>query len=392
MKVLHVISHFSESYAGMAIACKEIAENQTKVGIHSTVITSNLDYPTGIIEKSLIKPIFENGVRIRYCPVLFKSFVFSFKLIKTIKEEINRSDIVHIHGLYRFPQTFAAFYSRKIGKPYLISPHGSLNPKIYNKKDRIFLRKLYQRFIENRNIKFSSIIHFTADDEKTNASFLVPSNKGVVISNGIDIEKYRLLPKKGFFNNEFGIKSNLFKILFLGRISKIKGLDILLPAIAEVVKKIPNIILLIIGPDYENYKNYLLTVIKNLKIENNVKFLGKLDRDKVNNAYVDSDLFVLSSYSENFGLTIIESMACGCPVVISRNVNIHEEISINNLGYVIDCKPFEIAESVIDYYNKSDKYKNNHKERIRSYALSNYDWDQCITTFIEAYKELLSKY
>ena len=84
MKVLHVISHFSESYAGMAIACKEIAENQTKVGIHSTVITSNLDYPTGIMAKSLIKPIFENGVKIRYCPVLFKSFVFSFKLIKII--------------------------------------------------------------------------------------------------------------------------------------------------------------------------------------------------------------------------------------------------------------------------------------------------------------------
>jgi glycosyltransferase involved in cell wall biosynthesis len=392
LRVLHVISNFSESYAGMAIASKELAESQVKVGIRSTVITSNLDHPMGRLEKILNEPVYENGVRVIYCPVLLRSFVFSFRLIKKIKEEINNSDIIHIHGLYRFPQTFASFYSRIIGKPYLISPHGSLNPKIYNKKNRIFLRRLYQKFIENRNIKFSSIIHFTADDEKTNANFLVSSNNGVVISNGIDITKYEFLPEKGFFKNKFGIESNLFKILFLGRICEIKGLNILLPAIAEIAIDIPNIILLVVGPDYENYKEKLLTIIKELKIEQNVKFLGKLNRNIVNNAYVDSDIFVLPSYSENFGLTIIESLACGCPVIISKNVNISNEIYKHGLGQIVNTDSKEIAKEIKSFYYKTALEKQKLKQKIREFTLEYYNWNKSALAFKDLYNHLINKY
>ena len=154
MKVLHVISNFSESSAGMAIACRELAENQVKIGIHSTVITSDLDHPSGKIKKIINQRVFENGVGVIYCSVLVKSFVFSFKLLAKIKDEVKNADIVHIHGFYRFPQTFASFYSKLIGKPYIISPHGSLNPKVYNKKERIIFRRIYQNFIEKKNLKF----------------------------------------------------------------------------------------------------------------------------------------------------------------------------------------------------------------------------------------------
>ena len=114
-----------------------------------------------------------------------------------------------------------------------------------------------------------------------------------------------------------------------------------------------------------------------------------LDKDEVKKAYVNADIFLLPSYSENFGLTIIESMACGCPIIISRNVNIYEKIDKNNLGYVIDCKTSEITDSVIDYYYKPDSFKKSHSAKIKNFALTNYDWDLYIKDFITLYEQLL---
>ena len=392
MKIVHVISNFSLSYGGMATACKEIAEGQAKVGEDVTVVTSNLDYPIGVLKKTFSKTLYENGVRIYYCPVFFKPLVFSLKLLKCLQQEISNADLVHVHGLFRFPQTFSCWYSRKIGKPYIVSPHGCLDPAVNNNKERYFRRHMYQMIFEKNNLNNADKIHFTALEEKNLAKNLIPVNKGVIIPNGINTGEYNKLPNAGFFELTYNVNVNSYKMLFLGRITWKKGLDILLPALKIIKEKIPNIILLIVGPDNEGYKNKLLKVIEKLNISQYIKFIGLLDKDGVKKAYVDSDIFVLPSYSENFGLTIIESMACGCPVIISKNVNIHEDISSENLGYVINCKPNEIAESVIDYYNKSAIYKQNHKKRIRSYVLSKYDWDQCIAIFMDTYKEILEKY
>ena len=143
------------------------------------------------------------------------------------------------------------------------------------------------------------------------------------------LKNYRI---KGFFKSTFEVKQKHFKILFLGEVAWKKGLDILLESMPSIIKKIPNVILIIAGPDNEGYKKALKDIINSLDIDSYVKFVGMLDRDEVKKAYVDSDIFLLPSYSENYGITIIESLVCGCPVVISRNVNIHKEIMDNNIG------------------------------------------------------------
>jgi len=388
MKVLHVISKFTESYAGMAIACRELAESQTNLGITATVITSNLDHPKGTIDKPINKLIIENKVRVIYCPVSIKSYIFSFNIIRTLIREMKETDVIHIHGFYRFPQSFAAFYAQRINKPYVISPHGSLNAEALNKKENKFFRKLYLKFIEKKNINNASFIHFTANAEKINAKFFVEPQKGLVIQNGIKAEDYETLPNKGFFNEKYGLSPNLFKILFLGRISKIKGLDILIESMNDLVKLVPNIILLVVGPDYEDYKNKLISLLKNYKIEDKVLFLGSLKRDMVSHAYVDSDLFILPSYSENFGLTIIESLACGCPVIISKYVNISNIIERNGLGEVIDTNHKEITQSVIKLYKLPHGKRMHQQKYVRDFTLKYFSWENVAESFKHAYKRL----
>ncbi len=373
----------------MAVACKEIAEGQVKAGLDVTVITSYLDFPSGYLNKPNDKPVFENGVRVFYCSVLFEPLVFSFQLIKHLKRELRESDLVHVLGLYRFPQSYACWYSRRIKIPYILSPHGSLDPVLFDKKERKLMRRLYQFMFEIKNIKKSKKIHFTANDELEFANFLDLKEKSVVIPNGIETNDFKKLPNKGVFLDTYEIKENSFKILFLGRVVWKKGLDILLSSLPLIIKKIPNVLLIIAGPDNEGYKKTLKDIINSLNIDGHIKFVGMLDREKVKQAYVDADIFVLPSYSENYGITIIESLVCGCPVIISKNVNIHKEIMDNNIGQVIDCDPKDISDAVITYFNKSDDYKIKHRADIRNYALQKYDWENAIKKFSNLYEEIL---
>lgn len=391
MKILHVISNYSDTYAGMAIACREMAEGQAANGIDVTIVTSNLDHPFGILDKLTNTPLIENGVHVIYCSVQFRRLVFSYSLLKTLNYEVSKADVVHIHGLYRFPQTCAAWLAGRFGKPYVISPHGSLNPEVYNKAERGLLRRAYQKFIESRNIKLASAIHFTAVEEQNSAAIAIQRKRAMVIPNGIEKSKYVQLPHRGYFYDNHAVDQGLFKILFLGRISWIKGIDILLKAIPKIKELIPNMILLIVGPDYEGYKEEVMGLINILGIEDCIKFTGPIHRRDVIKAYVDSDIFVLPSYSENFGLTIVESMASGCPVIISNKVNIYQEIVENNLGYVINHIPSQIVDSVLDYNSKTDKEKDEHKLHIRNYALKYFDWKLSILKFIKLYQDLQAR-
>jgi glycosyltransferase involved in cell wall biosynthesis len=148
-------------------------------------------------------------------------------------------------------------------------------------------------------------------------------------------------------------------------------------------------VILIVGPDHEGYKKDLIKIINELNINENVKFIGNLKREDINKAYVDSDIFVLPSYSENFGLTIIESLACGCPAVITRNVNISNEMNENSLADVVNCEPFEIGQAIINYHQKSDVEKSRHKNYIRDYVIHNYDWKKSAKKFVKLYKDLI---
>ena len=135
-----------------------------------------------------------------------------------------------------------------------------------------------------------------------------------------------------------------------------------------------------------------ISLLKNYKIEDKVLFLGSLKRDMVSHAYVDSDLFILPSYSENFGLTIIESLACGCPVIISKYVNISNIIERNGLGEVIDTNHKEITQSVIKLYKLPHGKRMHQQKYVRDFTLKYFSWENVAESFKHAYKRLYNQF
>ncbi len=147
--------------------------------------------------------------------------------------------------------------------------------------------------------------------------FGVPNEKIAIIPNGIDLVEYSDLPSKGSFKKKFGLDKNEKIVLYLGRIHEIKGIDILVRAFANIIHKLGDVRLVIVGPD-DGYLSEIEALTKALKIEGKVLFSGPLYGVAELQAYVDATVYVLPSRYEIWGLTVLEAYACGKPVVASK--------------------------------------------------------------------------
>ncbi len=144
------------------------------------------------------QPVFKDGVEVRYFPIQHPRFwVFSIPLARALKKAISEFDIVHIHSLYVFHDIIAGHYCRKYNVPYLIRPHGTLDPFIYR---RHRLRKsVMELLFERKNIQNAAAIHFTSEEEKKLAMPYISRTPSIVVPLGIDLSEYKSLPEQGTF-------------------------------------------------------------------------------------------------------------------------------------------------------------------------------------------------
>jgi glycosyltransferase involved in cell wall biosynthesis len=290
--------------------------------------------------------LIEDCVKYRYFSS-WSPLIISFSMIKWLKMNLKFFDIVHIHGLYRFPVTAAACLARRAGIPYLIMPHGSLDPFLYKQsRYNLPLKRIYERLFDFPNMKHADAVHYTVEEEAKRAAFLNLCTKPVILPCGIDWKSYRLLPKKGSFRRRIKLNNKVPLVLFLGRINFKKGLDLLIPAFGGVIKKHPETRLAVVGPDNEGYSSKVRQWCEEQNIKDKVFFVEHLGSEQVKEAYVDADVFVLPSYTENFGMTVVEAMACSTPVIISDQVNIWSEVQKEGAGIVVSLDPHAVVDAI----------------------------------------------
>lgn len=390
MKILHVIANLSPRYGGPVKVCRELTSELTRQGVETTLYSTNLDFPKGILSVPTDLIISDGGVRIRYFSVSFPPLAISNQMASAIIQNMQSFDLIHIHGIYRFPQTFAAWYARKIGKPYIIRPHGSLDPFLYKQKKNRLLKRLYEHLIELRNLRKAQAIHFTSEEERELTKFLCLNDNGVVIPNGIDISKYSSLPEPNKFRDLYKIGKNVPVVLFLGRLHFKKGLDLLIPAFANVLDNFPTAILVLAGPDNNGYIGHLRKLINENNIAEHVIFTGMLSEKETIDAYVDANVFVLSSYTENFGMTVVEAMACRLPVVISDKVNIWQEVQNARAGIVVPCDVKALSNGIIEILLNGDQAAIMGNSGFKL-VQQRYAWKVIIPEIIQLYQRIINQ-
>ena len=263
-------------------------------------------------------------------------------MLEDLRERAATFDIVHIHGLYRFHDLAAATVARHQGIPYLIQAHGSLDP--WHRRQKRRAKNLYHGLIEDPIIRGAAAVLCTSHREQSSIRALAYDVPTQVIPVGIDAESLRL--PGDFQFAAAGVDDGARVVTFLGRISAKKGVPLLVESFRSVATAFPNARLLIAGPDDEGIGRDLTVRIAEGGLRDRVYFPGVLGDSQKRALLQRSDVLVLPSADESFGIVVAEAMAVGCPVVVSPDVAIEDVVRASGAGLVVRRHPSAIANAV----------------------------------------------
>ena len=378
MKILQVLPFFTPARGGSVIAPYNLSRELAKRGHKITIITTDFEYNkeyTQTLEDLKIKVFFF------HCIANLKLFLITPSMKKWLKKEIRNFDVVHMHNYRTFQNIIVYHYTRKYEIPYIIQAHGSVLP-FFQKQ---ILKKLFDLFFGYKILKNASkIIALTKNEAEQYKKIGVDEDKIEIIPNGINISEYNNLPKKGEFRKKYKIKKNEKIILYLGRIHKIKGIDLLVNAFADISKLLKNVKLVIAGPD----GGFLLTLkkqIEDLNLTDKILFTGPLYEKSKLEAYVDADVYVLPSVYEVFGITLLEACACGTPIITTKNGREFDWIE-DKVGYIIEYDIGKLRDVIIRVLS-DEGLRRRFGERGKKLVRDMFGWDNVAKEMEEVYEE-----
>ncbi len=392
LKILHVLETLSPRYGGPVSVLLALAEAQQRVGHEVTIATTNSDHPSGSYREQGWDTLAGGAVPVFYAPVQFAPLRLSRQLGAYLKRSVCDFDIVHVNGLYRYPSTCAAQQARKQGVPYIIKPHGSLDPYLYERSTvgTVWLKRMYERCFDWPNLRAAGAIHYVTEAERELASFLGFDTPTFVASSAIDWRIYRDLPSRGAFRARWGLGEAPL-VLFLGRLHFKKGLDLLIPAFEALRRRVPDAQLVIAGPENDAYGEQVRGWVRERALDAAVRFVGPLHGADVVQAYVDADVFALPSYTENFGMTVVEALACKLPVVISDQVNIHAEVSGSGAGLVTRCDAGEVTQALETLLADADR-RRAMGEAGRRLVQARFTWPAIVEALTAEYEQVIARH
>jgi glycosyltransferase involved in cell wall biosynthesis len=303
-------------------------------------------------------------------------FAYAPKLWRALKSDARSFDIVRVHGLYLYPNLAASTVARKADVPYLVTPHGALNPWI-RRHGRI-RKEITNVLWQNRMLRHAAAIHTMTSVEAELFADVVPV--GIprhVVGNGVELSAFRALPPRGELRERLGLRADMPLLLFLGRVSPEKGVDILIRATATACLRSRGVALVVAGPGEKGLIPRLQTLAQDLGIEERVFFVGPQFGPQRLAALADADIWVLPSHAENFGNVVVEAMAAGVPTVVSTEVNLAPEILAAEAGRISSRDEAEIAKhcaAILDSSSERDRLI----KAGRVFA-ERYDWSRIAT-------------
>jgi glycosyltransferase involved in cell wall biosynthesis len=371
MKVLHTISGLSVSSGGPTRSVyslvKELRKRKINAEIFSQVSSNNLEV--------ISKENFITFVKSKNNLDLFSS---------SFKKQLNLTkspDIYHGHGLWQLPIHYMAREARKKNIPYIISPRGMLEP--WSLRQKKIKKKIALALYQYKDLSNAACLHATSFMEADNIRKLSLKNTIAVIPNGINISEFSL--------KNFCMKNETKTVLFLSRIHHKKGIELLIEAWYKLDKTLRNgWNIEIVGNGDENYIEKLNHIIKEKKLNDEIKIVGpKFGKDKIE-AYRKSDIFVLPTYSENFGMVIAEALAFGLPVITTKGAP-WEELNTHNAGWWIDIGVEPLANALREALKLSDEERKQMGLNGRKLVEEKYSIDIVANKMIQLYEWILGK-
>lgn len=382
MRLLHVVAGLPSAGGGLSELVPRLALETARLGHEVTIATvARADAPLSAAANEAAT----GGVRIvRFAPAAPRTIFFSWAMQRGLADLVAPADVVHVHSNWTFPVWWASRCARRAGRPLLMSPHGCLDPV---RLAHSAWKKHLAGFFDRRALRRAAAIHATSEAERGWIESYLRGHAGgcprvVVIPNGVDLPTQRDAPA-GPSRAE-----RVRRVLYLGRLHPLKGLDLLLDAWPRAVRSLPagtRWQLVIAGPDEQGTRGRLERQARELALHD-VTFPGPIYGADKARVLAEADLFVLPSRSENFGIATAEALAAGLPVITTKATP-WSEIE-GSCGWWVDANADALAGALAAAMRLTDDDRSAMGVRGRELVRAKYDWASVGRAMAELYREL----
>lgn len=385
-------------YGGPIVAALGMTRELVKQGHDVTVMTTNMDGPN-VLDVPLERPVHMDGVKVWYFPVQRpRWWYYSRPLASALRKHVEQFDIVHIHSIFLWPTSVASFWCRRRRVPYLLRLAGSLNPANFFKSyagwpESILSRtkkRIYLNTIGRWDLGCASALHFTSRSEMDESSYVwKPRSSSCVLPLGVDLPMNVTEASSVQLRLQHPQLKGKKIVLFLSRLDPVKGMDILVPAMAKLAARRSDFAFVIAGSGTDTYEAEVVSLINNHGLEDRTLLLGMVEGVDKWAVLSQADVFVLPSYSESFGIAVVEAFSTGLPVVISDKVDIHQEVNAGGAGIVTNLDVNNVAEA-IDRLLSDQKLRSTMGTAGMDLARGSYSWERSVGNIVREYKKIIS--
>jgi glycosyltransferase involved in cell wall biosynthesis len=382
LRILHILDTLSPDNGGPPHVLRMLAKSYLKAGTHVEVAC--LDHPSAPFLKDY--PCTVHALGQSY----LGRYAFSPRLVRWLLANAGRYDAIVVNGIWTFHGFSVFCVTRLTRTPYGIFVHGALDPWFNRQYPLKHLKKLLYWPVQYSVLRNAMTVFFTTQTERDLAktSFWPNRWRSLVIPYGIQDperdEMDRLSQTEAFYRKFPQLRGRRF-LLFLGRIHEKKGCDLLLEAFARNAGSAPDCDLVIAGPDQVGMREKLEKRSAELGMSSRIHWTGMIGGDLKWGALQTCDAFVLPSHQENFGISVVEALAVGRPVLISNQVNIWEQIVEDAVGLVEEDTLAGTSTLLRRWFAMPAGERKEMAARTRNCFLSRFNIDRAVSTITKLF-------
>ncbi len=306
---------------------------------------------------------------------------WSRSLRARIEKELRSFQVVHNHSVWMLPNHYATRSAKRQGIPITYTLHGTLEP--WAMQHSAWKKKLVGALFQHKDLRLADCLHVNSRQELLNARRFGFRNPIAVIPNGIRLDDTISQTGEGSLIDRLPHLANAKCFLFMARLHKKKGIDLVLPAWSQLSREFPEWHFVIAGPD-DGYRAHCEQQIDDLGLQRSVTLTGNLQGPEKAEILSLAKFFVQPSYSEGFSMSVIEAMAAQLPVLISTGCNFPEAAE-RRAGLEIKATPEETARGLRTLLELNDEERREMGTRGRELVLRDYTWPRIAEMTTELY-------
>lgn len=380
MRVLHVAASLAGEWGGPVTVLRQLLPRLSRYGVKIELVA-----PVGLRvgQGPGIAGIRSHSATTSSFAKIWTGYAPGLRTI--LSRIIPRVDLIHIHELWHYPHWLAYSFAQQHGIPYIVTPHGEL--AAWRLRYKWWKKVPYLALVQRRILRQAAGIHAITAGEEQDIRRYVGDAFIQIIPNGVDPRQFGPRTGERPLERRYPQLRGRKVILFLGRLHKVKGVDLLAQAFSVVAGHRDDVVLVVAGPD-EGAQGDCEDILRRAGVRDKVVFTGMVSGTTKREVLSSADIFVLPSYGDVIGLAVLEAMASGLPVIISYNCQF-PEVDREGAGLVIDTNVSQLVRALKHLLDRPDLCRIMG-ERARQLVEQRFSWDSIVGRVVRFYDDIVS--